>query len=144
MATAQLERTIGTVYGEVMRDSEISLPNARYVTGSDFVSGLRNNGVTATRSEIFKELERGLDWGINDNVTTGIQELKYVGNGRGYANPQRTTFVFNPWKELTGRDPTVKGYKMSEIFHQFLTGGLKANILMIVENFRACSRTTSL
>lgn len=106
--TPQLERTIGTVYGESMRDSGITLPNARYITGSNFVSSLRDNGVRATRQEIFKELELNLGYGIHDNIITWVQTFKWVGTKNGQADPQRTTYTFNPWKEITGRDPSVR------------------------------------
>ena len=34
-------------------------------------------------------------------------------------------------------------HKMSEIFHQFITGGVKPMYELFMENFRACSKTTS-
>ena len=48
---SQLKRTSGTVYGEIMRDSGVSLPEGKYISGNRFVAELINGVVVPRRSQ---------------------------------------------------------------------------------------------
>ena len=108
----QLQRTTGTVYGEIMRDSGITLPNGRYISGNDFVLELINHGVVPNRSapEILKDLHKSPDYGNKDDIWTGLQF--HIGIVRYFLNPfmeyfrswepseRAANYNFNPWREL--------------------------------------------
>jgi len=99
-----LERTIGTVYGELMRESGISLPNGRYISGTNFASGLVDAiAIPEVKiQKILRSLSDSVDYGDNDNIYTGVQFLKYVfGLERdGIRQHWSSTYIFNPWREL--------------------------------------------
>jgi len=105
MAELQLRRTTGTIYGELMKGSGISLPDGRYITGIDFALGLVNGGVVARRSikPILTNLRDSTYYGLRDDRYTGTQrvrdpKVKYLGNGQ---------YTFNPWREIMGGDQII-------------------------------------
>ncbi|MBI2659542.1 hypothetical protein HYX07_00080 [Candidatus Woesearchaeota archaeon] len=107
----QLQRTSGTIYGEIMRDSGISLPHGRYISGFDFVSGLISHGVSSSAHmpRLSYELGQSPRYGSDDNIWTGVQFR--VGTVQFFINrlvqklpdkwpPKYAFYMFNPWKEL--------------------------------------------
>ncbi|MBI2654811.1 hypothetical protein HYX06_00105 [Candidatus Woesearchaeota archaeon] len=105
MMESQLRRTTGTAYGELMRDSGISLPEGRYITGIDFTLGLVNGGVIARRSvrPILKDIWDSPNYGLADDAYTGIQIVRDI-RRRGHEN---TPYIFNPWREIMGGNPFI-------------------------------------
>ncbi len=91
----QLQRTIGTAYGEIMKDSGISLPHGRYISTRDFISGLTNNDVGSPkiRTKMVERLRNSVEYGSRDNIWTGVQHVT--------KDPEsKSIYTFNPWKEL--------------------------------------------
>ena len=105
MAASELRRTTGTVYGEIMRDSGISLPDGVSITGIDFASGLINGSVVARRSinEILKDLRHSTYYGLKDDRYTGTQIVRDT----KVRHSEKTPYIFNPWKEIMGGDPII-------------------------------------
>ncbi len=107
MAELQLRRTTGTVYGELMRDSGISLPDGRYITGIDFALGLVNGGVVARRSirPTLEDVWNSTYYGLKDNKYTGVQIVRI--SKKKNIKTQNTQYTFNPWREIMGGDETI-------------------------------------
>ena len=113
----ELQRTTGTIYGEIMRDSGITLPNGGFIPGKDFVLELINQGVVPTTSapEILKDLHKSPQYGDRDDIWTGIQFhlgiVKYLLNPylanftpHEFSSEKDAQYTFNPWKELMKGD----------------------------------------
>lgn len=113
----RLRRTTGTIYGEFMEDSGISLPNGTYITRGDFISELIRNGVTGNRAKLSKNIKYSiLDYGGKDNVWTGVQVLETVSQGRWYDSPL-TKYTSNQWKELMSGN-YIKDFNFYEITYR--------------------------
>lgn len=125
----QLQRTSGTVYGEIMRDSGVSLPNGRYIPGRDFVLELMNHGVAPIGSaqKILKDVHESPKYGDKDYIWTGIQFIqpgmvgyllgcKYLLSSDGRPSEKAAKYTFNPWKEL------MNGHLMGTFFEGIWTG----------------------
>ena len=110
---SQLKRTTWTIYGEIMRDSGVTLPNGKYIPGKDLVLELVNHGLIPSTSapEVLKDLNDSVGYGNNDNIWTGIQFqlglFRYIVNPfiDGFAksrlpSERAANYTFNPWKEL--------------------------------------------
>ena len=91
----QLQRTVGTVYGELMRDSGISLVNGSYVSAPVFISELTVNGIgsPAIRRKMAEKLRTSVFYGSRDNIWTGVQRVEKCPS-------VRPIYTFNPWKEI--------------------------------------------
>ena len=105
MPASELVTTTGTLYGRIMQESGISLPDGRFITGIDFVSGLIGGGVVAGRSErkVLWDLRKSPHYGLEDNVYTQTQIVRqpkavYNRNAR---------YIFNPWKVIMGGDAFI-------------------------------------
>lgn len=98
----QLQRTTGTIYGEIMRDSGISLPDGRYIHGNDFVSGLIRHGAgnKAARKQMLREICDTPFYGKDDNIWTGVQYINKRGISASNYFVSTATYTFSPWREL--------------------------------------------
>ena len=99
----QIERTPATIYGEVMRDSGITLPNGFWIAGADLVSELMIGGL---QNRTLLQQQFLNDYGFDDNRWTRVQLVQpdYISRGHG-PHVDLTYFskyTFNPWKELMG------------------------------------------
>ena len=102
---SQFKRTTGIVYGELMRDSGISLNNGLYIVGTDLISELRTHAVMASMPVMLKDFSNIAGYGKNDNVLTGVQYLEMrlsedKFRKAGIHASGSSTYFFNPWKEL--------------------------------------------
>ncbi len=90
-------RKVGVVYGGLMIDSGISLPNGRYIFASTLISDLGDNGVRlASRRKMLDIMRMSDGYGIRDNVLTGVQLVEFGG-----CTPN-SKYTYNPLKELMG------------------------------------------
>ena len=100
---SSLQRTTSVIYGEMMRDSRISLPHGRYINPDVLVSQLMDSGLRTIRQQLIKDLTHTTFYGITDNIWSRVQAVQELGGQRS----QRDLYelgprIFNPWRELMG------------------------------------------
>ena len=139
---SQILRTTGTIYGELMKGSGITLPEGRYISPHSFASGLIQNGIGTQRGKpaIMKDLVHSILYGDDDNILTGVQRIPKKG------------LTFNPWRELLGdstgdiqmdssksmeQNPRAIVRKMQSTYSLFyrLPTSLRADFLQIVQSY---------
>ena len=101
---SQVKRTTGMVYGEIMRDSGITLVDGKYIPGNELIATLRAQGVRASELVMLKDVGRTTNYGEGD-VITGVQYHKFTMPDKkqfeaGIMDGGSSTYFFNPWKEL--------------------------------------------
>jgi len=98
---SQIQGTSGTIIGELMRDSEITFPNGKYIIGIDLVSQLLDNGVKSSWLNLHREILLSPSYGERDNIWTRVQALSY--SDREYRNGDEVIkYCYNSWKEIMG------------------------------------------
>ena len=90
----QFQRTSGTIYGELMRDSGITLPHGRFIVADDLASQLNNHGVRLSKDRLIYDIWDAGFYGNDDDILTRVQVLR-----SGHDNGS-DSYVYNPLKEL--------------------------------------------
>ena len=92
-----LQRKVGTVIGELMYGSGLTVEKGRYTTAGHFLSELGGSGVRmAPRRRMLQIMRDNIYYGTRDNILTGVQLLE------GGRNTPHNKYVYNRWRQLMG------------------------------------------
>jgi len=99
---SQIQRTSGTIIGELMRDSEITFPHGKYIIGINLASQLLDNGIKISGPKSHREILLSFSYGDRDNIWTRVQALTYYHQENRSRLHEYFKYSYNPWTEIMG------------------------------------------
>jgi len=101
---SQLLETPGTNIGGLLRDSNITFPDGKYIKSSNLASQLLDNGVKLSWSNLHGEILSSPSYGTRDNIWTRVQAFSISIQEYNNGDPV-VKQCYNPWKEIMGGLP---------------------------------------
>jgi len=93
----QIQISSGTIYGDILRDSGISLPHGKYITTGDMTSQLFDNGMGISKQSLVRDIRttNANAYGVRDDIWSRVHSMRFY-----VSNQWEEVMTFNPWKEI--------------------------------------------
>jgi len=99
-----IQKTSGTILGDILRYSEITLHRGKYILSIDLATQLQDNGAKLSKPRDYggiSEISSSISYGGNDNILTRVQSFAYP-NHRYVNGYEFVKYCYNQWKEIMG------------------------------------------